>query len=213
MENSNVQKNKLKKIFSERLKSLTGDMNPTEIERLTGIIRQNISKYLTGTALPKLEILAVLADTFNVSYDYLLGGDDNHSYGTDYIMKETGLTKESIRTLKEFSLNKNDFLTLFAINKIISSPSGREFYSFLSKYVSAQNLDTAKKESFYYYVFPLHMEFADCGIDLYRENMSYDDMIYYILIKKIQQLTNDIKSNRNTKHEIKAYFDEIFKNS
>ena len=193
MDNINVEKNKLKKIFSERLKSLTGDMSPTEIERMTGIIRQNISKYLSGTALPKLEILAVLADTFNVSYDYLLGGDNDHSYGTDYIMKETGLTKETIRTLKEFSL-KHYAMILFAINKIISSSHGCEFFHNFSKYISAPDLDKVKDDPFYQYVFPIRMDVLNYSIDFSKDDLSYDDITYYILTKKFQELTNDIKN-------------------
>lgn len=133
-------KNELKKIFSERFKSLTGNMNPTDIERTTGIIRQNISKYFAGTALPKLEILAVLADNFNVSYDYLLGRDDNIVYGTDYLTKETGLNKESLKILKELTLNK-DNSKLFLINQLISLLNQSEFLDLLYQYQSSENDD------------------------------------------------------------------------
>lgn len=64
-----------KKAFSRRLNKLKGDMNLSELEKVTGISRQTLNKYLNCIALPNSDSLIVLADTFNVSCDYLLGRD------------------------------------------------------------------------------------------------------------------------------------------
>ena len=133
--NNIINESELKKIFSKRFKSLTGDMKQTELESITGIARQNLVKYLSGQRLPNSENLAVLAEIFNVSCDYLLGRDDRIIYGSDYMVKEIGLNKESLKILKEYSLNNN--LELSSINQMILLVNKyNKFLHFFFKYVS-----------------------------------------------------------------------------
>lgn len=111
--NNIINESELKKIFSKRLKSLTENIKQTELESITGIARQNLVKYLSGQRLPNSENLAVLAEIFNVSCDYLLGRDDKIIYGFDYMVKEIGLNKESFNQMIPLVNKYNKFLHFF----------------------------------------------------------------------------------------------------
>lgn len=60
-------------MFGERLKELREDFNLTQdqLAEKIGINRSTISAYENNAISPTLEILVKLADTFNVSIDYL----------------------------------------------------------------------------------------------------------------------------------------------
>ncbi|KAF1681247.1 MULTISPECIES: helix-turn-helix domain-containing protein [Bacillus] len=71
-------------IFGERLKSLR-DKNKQSINELvvdlnkkyeTNISKSMISRYENGQSDPKMEVVRILADYFNVSSDYLVGISD-----------------------------------------------------------------------------------------------------------------------------------------
>ncbi|WP_367387412.1 helix-turn-helix transcriptional regulator [Bacillus vallismortis] len=68
-------------VFGERLKSLR-DKNKQSINELvielnkkyeTNISKSMISRYENGQSDPKMEVVRILADYFNVSSDYLVG--------------------------------------------------------------------------------------------------------------------------------------------
>lgn len=59
----------------ERLKKARENAGYTQqqIQDITTIRRQNISKYETGTLEPNLETIGILAQFYDVSVDWLLG--------------------------------------------------------------------------------------------------------------------------------------------
>lgn len=60
-------------MFGERLKELREDFNMTQeqLGQIIGINRSTISAYENNTINPTLDVVVKLADTFNVSIDYL----------------------------------------------------------------------------------------------------------------------------------------------
>lgn len=65
-----------KKIFSENLKSLIGDMSVNEFSKKIDIPQQTLSRYLLCQREITLENLCKIADYFNEDIDYLLGRKD-----------------------------------------------------------------------------------------------------------------------------------------
>lgn len=66
-------------VFGERLKELRGKMSLNELsieinkKYDSNISKSMLSRYETGNADPKMEVVRILADYFNVSADYLIG--------------------------------------------------------------------------------------------------------------------------------------------
>lgn len=66
--------------LSEKLKKLRKDKKLTQAQLATiiGVERSSIGKYETGTT-PSMDILAIIAEYFNVTVDYLLGLSYEHT--------------------------------------------------------------------------------------------------------------------------------------
>lgn len=77
--------------FSERLNTLIKDRDESQADlaRTIGATRQNVSKWANGLALPRKEMLAKLAEHFQVSPAWLIFGSEPGSYG-DSIKLESG---------------------------------------------------------------------------------------------------------------------------
>lgn len=69
-------------MFSEKLKELRKEKGVSQeaLSELLNVSRQSISKYENGTAQPDFEKLALIANYFEVSFDYLLGNLDKKSF-------------------------------------------------------------------------------------------------------------------------------------
>lgn len=214
MEIKVTQNKKAKEMFSNRLNQLKGSMNLSELEKVTGISRQTLNKYLNCIALPNSDSLMILADTFNVSCDYLLGRDEGTEHNIDYIMKETGLNESSIQQLKEYVSDNNSYLELFALNKLISFPQFRKFLEYYIKYISSPNLDLVIDDIFYLFAFPSYKDAINREIfksfDT-KNNAPYDTMVYWMITKELTEITSTFKNDENTKKELKKYIDDIMK--
>lgn len=93
----------MQKIFIKRLIELMEekDMTQCELANLIGTTNVTISRYITGDRKPRIEIIAKIAEVFNVSIDYLLGLSNNrfiNSFSNDsgfskieYKLNELGL--------------------------------------------------------------------------------------------------------------------------
>lgn len=93
----------MQKIFIKRLIGLMEekDMTQCELANLIGTTNVTISRYITGDRKPRIEIIAKIAEVFNVSIDYLLGLSNNrfiNSFSNDsgfskieYKLNELGL--------------------------------------------------------------------------------------------------------------------------
>lgn len=71
------------KIFQERLRLLRkkGGMSQKQVAERFGITTVGYQNYEGGRRTPSFNMLAALADFFNVSLDYLFGRTDNPKVG------------------------------------------------------------------------------------------------------------------------------------
>ena len=76
-------------MFSEKLKELRKNKGISQeaLSEVLAVSRQSISKYENGTAEPDFEKLAIIADFFQVSYDYLLA-DSQREDSQKLVLKE-----------------------------------------------------------------------------------------------------------------------------
>ncbi len=112
-----------KETFAKRLISLREQKNITQQELADelGITRQSLSLYEKAERTINIELLARIADFFNVSTDYLMGRTDiatlDESIQT--ACKVTGLSEEAIRKIQletaNYESNSVDVATLNAI--------------------------------------------------------------------------------------------------
>lgn len=57
-------------------------MNQAQLAKLAGTTQQNISRYESGTRIPRADTLAAIADALSVSMSYLLGITDDENSDT-----------------------------------------------------------------------------------------------------------------------------------
>lgn len=73
-------------VFTKKVKELMerDSISQKELARLSGISESSISRYLSGSFEPRMDILANIAKVFNVSVGYLVGEDvaplDDNAY-------------------------------------------------------------------------------------------------------------------------------------
>ena len=211
-------RNKINKNLQERLISLREKRNVTQavVAESTGISRTSIVAYEKGTSIPDLEKLYLLAEYYGVSCDYLLGRNEGTELDIDYIMKETGLNEIAIKRLKGYVSSENSYLELFALNKLISSPQFQKFLEFYIKYISTPNLDQVVNDIFYLFAFPSYKDAINKEIfnsfDI-KNGFTYDTIVYWMVRKEFDEMTNSLKHDENTKRELKRYIDDIMKKS
>lgn len=94
-------------LFSERLKKLleTGGhkykrpVSQSELSKVLGITRQSISAYLHEDTLPTIDKLKLIAEFFDVSYDYLMGYSESEIRENSDIVERLGLSEDTITSL------------------------------------------------------------------------------------------------------------------
>ena len=114
--------------FSYRLTVLLDEYNmtQTQLAKIIGTSNVTICRYLTGERTPRVELLAKIANVFNVSVDYLLcltdekdvdiSKDDSDlnfaiSIGKLYSLGDKShLSKDQIELIKKLLLANKDFI-------------------------------------------------------------------------------------------------------
>ena len=100
--------------FGKRLSSLRDKMGLSQIElaKRTGISRQSIHNYESGSVIPRASIMIKLATVLKVSVDYLYNGDFDLSVNEHMTYKEAIINyiklKESNIFNEEIIQNKNN---------------------------------------------------------------------------------------------------------
>ena len=109
-------------IFSVRLVNIRKKKNETQqqLADSIGVSRSTIASYENGLSIPDIEVLAMIANHFNVSTDYLLGLQDNTTHDLDFICKEIGLSELSIKILQEYATDNNYTDDLLGLNHLIA---------------------------------------------------------------------------------------------
>lgn len=110
-------------LFAERLKKLrtqAGFSNQEDLAKKAHISRGAISYYESGGRLPDISYFINIADTLNVSYDYLLGYSDSPIREYHDTKEITGLSDKAIKVLNNLvkETKHNMGSPELAINKI-----------------------------------------------------------------------------------------------
>jgi len=90
-------------VFQTRLEDLISESGKkiSDLAAEIGIAAGSLSAYQNGAAEPGVTKLKKIANYFNVSTDYLLGGHDNKTIDNEAIKKRLGLSDGAISILEE----------------------------------------------------------------------------------------------------------------
>lgn len=99
--------------IGERIRELRKEqgISQPELAKIIGVANSVISNWETGTNFPRGDYVALLAKTFNVTTDYLLGNEDE--FGTSTNPKQEHYTKDEqqlIATYRTLSPGKKKAL-------------------------------------------------------------------------------------------------------
>ena len=120
-------------VFGERLKELRGTKSINELitdlnsKYETNISKSMISRYENGNADPKMEVVRILADYFNVSSDYLVG-----------------ITDEKIKPFNPELTKKDELVIQRDLEKMIEGLEGNSYAAFDGS--TLDDLDEEDKE-------------------------------------------------------------------
>lgn len=118
--------------FATNLRELIAQKGTTitALAKVLGISRQAVSQYADGTGQPNVDKLAMIADYFGVSADYLLGLSDIPTRNETIrgIHEKTGLWESAISALIKEHLEADcetaNFISYLTVNKKISNLVG-----------------------------------------------------------------------------------------
>ena len=114
--------------FSYRLNALLEEhnMTQTQLAKMIGTSNVTICRYSTCERAPRLEVVAKIANVFNVSIDYLLGNSESKTLKSSEIDadvemamiikslydldKNSHLSKKQIELIKRLLLANKDFI-------------------------------------------------------------------------------------------------------
>lgn len=188
-------------IFKTRLRELRGNAKQQEIADALGISRATLGYYENGDRKPDIEILAKIAEYFNVSCDYLLGFTDTKTQNMDFrhISSLTGLTERSLDTLTGYYRNsirkpKDAFDAIPAMSKLYIKTLN---YLLFPAYDILENItyylycnfeyfyddNNFKDESLYKHISELGLFDKKTGIS-FAEDYDYFTQVFLIMIQK-----------------------------
>lgn len=125
-----------KEKFADRLVKLreSNNISQQELADSLGVTRQSLSLYEKAERTINIDLLAKIADFFNVSTDYLLGITGNPSKNPDITnaCNVTGLDEEAIKSL--ISRSQNGKHKLNNLNKLLINYHFFEALDVLEKY-------------------------------------------------------------------------------
>lgn len=89
-------------MFADRVKYLrqSRELNQVQFAQKMGVTKQSVSNWENDNIMPSVEMLAKIADFFNVTADYLLGREDCHYSGVQ-CLDVTGLTPAQIEHIRQ----------------------------------------------------------------------------------------------------------------
>lgn len=121
--------------FSERLNKKWEEVFPGKtykwLGKQTDCSESMVKKWMRGENIPQLKTLLKLSELLNCSINYLLTGKKD-PMGTEYILQQTGLSRQSIRILasKKFNIkNKETYDELLTQREYLISEIHRILYS------------------------------------------------------------------------------------
>lgn len=193
--------------FEKRLVDARTRLNLSQqnLAKKTHLFREQINYFEKGTRKPDIDKLMSIADTLNVSIDYLLCRTNSRDVFNTSISSETGLSDNAIGKLKAFTtkdsyqrdilygerFNYQDFSML--INKIIEHDKFESLIYFLRAYINSQEIcrleEIIKQEKYDYN----EIEDYTNDYDIYKKDI-YKFKIVDIFTNIINDITNKLKN-------------------
>lgn len=157
-----------KETFAQRLIELREQKNITqqELAEELGITRQSLSLYEKAERTINIELLAKIADFFNVSTDYLMGRTDTATLDESIqtACKITGLTASSIHNLQNLK-NFEDIKVFDIMDAFITSISSSLLYEIREMLISKQKKEIFEIETIRLYCKKHNLPFSEKEIE------------------------------------------------
>ena len=157
-----------KETFAQRLIELREQKNITqqELAEELGITRQSLSLYEKAERTINIELLAKIADFFNVSTDYLMGRTDTATLDESIqtACKITGLTASSIHNLQNLK-NFEDIKVFDIMDAFITSISSSLLYEIREMLISKQKKEIFEIETIRLYCQKHNLPFSEKEIE------------------------------------------------
>lgn len=195
--------------FSIRLNDIITErkLHQKDLAEKMGVSGSTISDYRNGKQEPRLAYLKLLADSLDVSTDYLLGRNESKDMSIDNakISDRLGLSSDAIKTIEAYQKSKKSKQPFYselidAFNELVTSPQ------LLTILVNIVNYNNSYKKN--------AMELRDKDIQEWNKNFevesgsisqTYNTEIYYnqsVALFNIQQdIIEFVKNNAKEKYD------------
>lgn len=178
-----------------------------------GITRQNLSKYVSGNALPSSLVLRKIARRYNVTCDFLIGNKRGENPDENYIIEKTGLSKKAVEKLSERTEEKR-LRFAYGLSRLVESDCD-EFLEGFCKYVAVPQIRKGDMEECFYrlylrdfYVTAEPAYYASNNKQTDYELLSKDEIFYHQLVRGFNKLVDEIKNNPSTKKKFIEEFEK-----
>jgi transcriptional regulator with XRE-family HTH domain len=170
--------------------------------------RQTISMYINGKSAPDMEKFKIIADYFNVSYDYLLGESDSLNRDNIDIAAKTGLSDASIEALSDFVTRDEANSFTLTVNALLENDG---LLGAMSRYLyySIDKSDIEPFKASYRYLSYCkdskganYKDFKDTPLDAVSNYDAIDNDMYkrVLLLEVEEQLIKLMQSEENKTH-------------
>lgn len=101
-------------IFEQLLRK--HNLSAYKVSKLTGVTQSTLSDWKRGRSTPKTDTLQKLADYFDVSVDYLMGGESDEPNAIDKENNPIVLDDDALELLEELK-ERPEMRTLFSVSR------------------------------------------------------------------------------------------------
>lgn len=178
-----------------------------------GITRQNLSKYVSGKALPSSLVLRKIARRYKVTCDFLIGNERGENPDENYIIEKTGLSKKAVDKLSKRTEEKR-LRFAYGLSRLIESDCD-EFLEAFCKYVATPQIRKDDLDKYFYklylrdfYVTAEPTYYASDNKQTDYELLSKDEIFYHQLVRGFNKLVNEIKNDPLTKKKFIEDFEK-----
>ncbi len=176
-------------LFGERLKKLRIQHNLTlrELAEQINVSYSTLGNYERNVREPSYDMLKCIADFFSVDVGYLLGVNPCENASNNLVVKDLGLSEDSINVIKSI----NDTELLNTLSRLIAHKNFIPLLEYINIYQSEfSNLDTAQLsfEKFY------NSLSKHAKIMYAVENVEdYEYLMYNNLLRSFEAIINRLK--------------------
>ena len=99
-------------MFATRTKMLMDKkkLNQKDLSKLSKVSESSLCRYLKGEIMPRMDVVANVANALGVSQEYLLGGDNNSNQESPYVETRTVIMRNRGQLTAEERIELLDLL-------------------------------------------------------------------------------------------------------